>query len=87
VQTLSILAATCGFAGNARLYEQLARDERGWSGICRRRREFKARCCDRFRQKIMDWRWRRGTFRRGSVRDLYEFLRYGPQQLGIALET
>src|SRR6266705_181360 len=59
VQTLSILAANLAVSlENARLYEQLAKEE------ARLERDLQAReVCG----------------------DLYDFLRYGPQQLGIAL--
>jgi sigma-B regulation protein RsbU (phosphoserine phosphatase) len=87
VQTLSILAANLAVAlENARLYEQVARDE------ARLERDLQAA------KRIQGALFRpvpsedfgldmaaRYLSAREVGGDLYEFLRYGPQQLGIAL--
>ena len=60
--------------------------KRGWSAICKQRSAFKARCCDRCRAEDfgLDMAARYLSAREFGG-DLYDFLRYGPQQLGIAL--
>jgi sigma-B regulation protein RsbU (phosphoserine phosphatase) len=87
VQTLSILAANFAVAlENARLYEQLARDE------ARLERDLQA--AKRIQGALLrpvpsdDYGLdmaARYLSAREVCGDLYEFLRYGPQQLGIAL--
>ena len=87
VQTLSILAANLAVAlENARLYEKLARDE------ARLERDLQAakRIQGALLQPVpiedygLDMAARYLSARE-VCGDLYEFLRYGPQQLGIAL--
>jgi phosphoserine phosphatase RsbU/P len=87
VQTLSILAANLAVAlENARLYEQVARDE------ARLERDLQAakRIQGALLQQVptedfgLDLAARYMSARELGG-DLYEFLRYGPQQLGIAL--
>ena len=87
VQTLSILAANLAVAlENARLYEQVARDE------ARLERDLQAakRIQGALLQQVptedfgLDMAARYMSARELGG-DLYEFLRYGPQQLGIAL--
>ncbi|GAC1627899.1 MAG: SpoIIE family protein phosphatase [Candidatus Acidiferrum sp.] len=87
VQTLSILAANLAVSlENARLYEQVARDE------ARLERDLQAakRIQGALLQPVpaedygMDMAARYLSARE-VCGDLYEFLRYGPQQLGIAL--
>ena len=87
VQTLSILAANLAVSlENARLYEQLARDE------ARLERDLQAakRIQGALLQPVpaedygLDMAARYLSARE-VCGDLYEFLRYGPQQLGIAL--
>jgi sigma-B regulation protein RsbU (phosphoserine phosphatase) len=87
VQTLSILAANLAVSlENARLYEQVARDE------ARLERDLQAakRIQGALLQPVpaedygMDIAARYLSARE-VCGDLYEFLRYGPQQLGIAL--
>src|SRR6202140_3940089 len=87
VQTLSILAANLAvFLENARLYEQLARDE------ARLERDLQA--AKRIQGALLrpvpteDFGLEmaaRYLSAREVCGDLYEFLRYGPQKLGIAL--
>lgn len=87
VQTLSILAANFAVAlENARLYEQLARDE------ARLERDLQA--AKRIQGALLrpvpsdDYGLdmaARYLSAREVCGDLYEFLRYGPQQLGVAL--
>ncbi|HUL35831.1 MAG TPA: SpoIIE family protein phosphatase [Candidatus Eisenbacteria bacterium] len=87
VQTLTILAANLAVAlENARLYEQLARDE------ARMERELQA--AKRIQGALLrpvpadDYGLdvaARYLSAREVCGDLYDFLRYGPQQLGIAL--
>src|SRR5213592_404590 len=87
VQTLSILAANLAVSlENARLYEQLARDE------ARLERDLQA--AKRIQGALLrpvpteDYGVdiaARYLSAREVCGDLYEFLRYGPQQLGIAL--
>ena len=87
VQTLSILAANLAVSlENARLYEQLARDE------ARLERDLQA--AKRIQGALLPSVPRedfgldvaaRYLSAREVCGDLYEFLRYGPQQLGIAL--
>src|SRR5437016_9186434 len=87
VQTLSILAATRAVSlENARLYEQLARDE------ARLERDLQA--AKRIQGALLrsapndDYGLEmaaRYLSAREVCGDLYEFLRYGPQQLGVAL--
>ena len=87
VQTLSILAANLAVAlENARLYEQVARDE------ARLERDLQA--AKRIQGALLrpvpteDYGVdlaARYLSAREVCGDLYEFLRYGPQQLGIAL--
>jgi sigma-B regulation protein RsbU (phosphoserine phosphatase) len=87
VQTLSILGANLAIAlENARLYEQLARDE------ARLERDLQA--AKRIQGALLrpvpteDFGLdiaARYLSAREVCGDLYEFLRYGPQQLGIAL--
>jgi sigma-B regulation protein RsbU (phosphoserine phosphatase) len=87
VQTLSILAANLAVSlENARLYEQLARDE------ARLERDLQA--AKRIQGALLrpvpadDYGLdmaARYLSAREVCGDLYEFLRYGPQQLGIAL--
>jgi phosphoserine phosphatase RsbU/P len=87
VQTLSILAANLAVSlENARLYEQVARDE------ARLERDLQA--AKRIQGALLrpvpteDFGLdmaARYLSARGLGGDLYEFLRYGPQQLGIAL--
>lgn len=87
VQTLSILAANLAVAlENARLYEQVARDE------ARLERDLQA--AKRIQGALLrpvpseDFgvdMAARYLSAREVCGDLYEFLRYGPQQLGIAL--
>jgi len=87
VQTLSILAANLAVSlENARLYEQLARDE------ARLERDLQA--AKRIQGALLrpvpteDYGLEmaaRYLSAREVCGDLYEFLRYGPQQLGIAL--
>jgi len=87
VQTLSILAANLAVSlENARLYEQLARDE------ARLERDLQA--AKRIQGALLrpvpteDFGLEmaaRYLSAREVCGDLYEFLRYGPQQLGIAL--
>lgn len=87
VQTLSILAANLAVSiENARLYEKLAREE------ARLERELQA--AKRIQGALLrpapseDFGLdiaARYLSARGVCGDLYEFLRYGPQQLGIAL--
>src|SRR3989454_5584641 len=88
VQTLSILAANLAVSlENARLYEQVARDE------ARLERDLQAA------KRIQGALFRsipsedygmdmaaRYVSARAVGGDLYEFLRYGPQQLGVALD-
>ena len=87
VQTLSILAANLAVSlENARLYEQVARDE------ARLERDLQA--AKRIQGALLrpapsgDYELdiaARYLSARAVSGDLYEFLRYGPQQLGIAL--
>src|SRR5215475_3372361 len=87
VQTLSILAANLAVSlENARLYEQVARDE------ARLERDLQA--AKRIQGALIrpvpaeDFELdmaARYLSAREVCGDLYEFLRYGPQQLGIAL--
>src|SRR5713101_6133047 len=87
IQTLSILAANLAVAlENARLYEQLAREE------ARLERDLQA--AKRIQGALLrplpadDYGLdvaARYLSARAVCGDLYEFLRYGPQQLGIAL--
>jgi len=87
VQTLSILAANLAVSlENARLYEQVARDE------ARLERDLQA--AKRIQGALLrpvpteDFGLdmaARYLSAREVCGDLYEFLRYGPQQLGIAL--
>ncbi len=87
VQTLSILAANLAVSlENARLYEQVARDE------ARLERDLQA--AKRIQGALLpavpleDYGLdiaARYLSARAVCGDLYEFLRYGPQQLGIAL--
>jgi phosphoserine phosphatase RsbU/P len=87
VQTLSILAANLAVAlENARLYEKLARDE------ARLERDLQAakRIQGALLQPVPSEDYgldmaARYLSAREVCGDLYEFLRYGPQQLGIAL--
>src|SRR5450432_148539 len=87
VQTLSILAANLAVAlENARLYEQVARDE------ARLERDLAAakRIQGALLQPVPSEDYgldmaARYLSAREVCGDLYEFLRYGPQQLGIAL--
>ncbi len=87
VQTLSILAANLAVAlENARLYEKLARDE------ARLERDLQAakRIQGALLQPVPNEDYgldmaARYLSAREVCGDLYEFLRYGPQQLGIAL--
>jgi len=69
------LAANWRFAGKCALYEQL----RGTSELERiaAAKRFKARCCDRFDRRLWMEMAARYLSARESVRDLYEFLRYG----------
>src|SRR5580693_175173 len=88
VQTLSILAANFALSlENARLYEKVARDE------ARRARDLQAakriqgallRSVSSSEEYGLDMAARYLSARELGG-DLYEFLRYGPQQLGIAL--
>jgi len=87
IQTLSILAANLAVSlENARLYEQLAREE------ARLERDLQA--AKRIQGALLrplpadDYGLdvaARYLSARAVCGDLYEFLRYGPQQLGIAL--
>jgi sigma-B regulation protein RsbU (phosphoserine phosphatase) len=87
VQTLSILAANLAvYLENARLYEQVARDE------ARLDRDLQAakRIQGALLQAVPSEDYgvdiaARYLSAREVCGDLYEFLRYGPQQLGIAL--
>lgn len=87
VQTLSILAANLAVSlENARLYEQVARDE------ARLERDLQAakRIQGALLQAVPTEDYgldiaARYLSAREVCGDLYEFLRYGPQQLGIAL--
>src|SRR5271166_1393485 len=87
VQTLSILAANLAVSlENARLYEQVARDE------ARLERDLQAakRIQGALLQRVPTEDYgvdlaARYVSAREVCGDLYEFLRYGPQQLGIAL--
>jgi phosphoserine phosphatase RsbU/P len=87
VQTLSILAANLAVSlENARLYEKLARDE------ARLERDLQAakRIQGALLQPVPSDDYgldmaARYVSAREVCGDLYEFLRYGPQQLGIAL--
>jgi phosphoserine phosphatase RsbU/P len=87
VQTLSILAANLAVSlENARLYEQLAKDE------ARMERDLQAakRIQGALLQPVPSEDYgldmaARYLSAREVCGDLYEFLRYGPQQLGIAL--
>jgi sigma-B regulation protein RsbU (phosphoserine phosphatase) len=87
VQTLSILAANLAVSlENARLYEQVARDE------ARLERDLQAakRIQGALLQQVPTEDYgldlaARYISAREVCGDLYEFLRYGPQQLGIAL--
>jgi len=87
VQTLSILAANLAVSlENARLYEQVARDE------ARLERDLQAakRIQGALLQQVPTEDYgvdlaARYLSAREVCGDLYEFLRYGPQQLGIAL--
>jgi len=87
VQTLSILAANLAVSlENARLYEKLARDE------ARLERDLQAakRIQGALLQPVPNEDYgldmaARYLSAREVCGDLYEFLRYGPQQLGIAL--
>jgi sigma-B regulation protein RsbU (phosphoserine phosphatase) len=87
VQTLSILAANLAVSlENARLYEKLARDE------ARLERDLQAakRIQGALLQPVPSEDYgldmaARYLSAREVCGDLYEFLRYGPQQLGIAL--
>jgi len=87
VQTLSILAANLAVSlENARLYEQVARDE------ARLERDLQAakRIQGALLQPVPTEDYgldiaARYLSAREVCGDLYEFLRYGPQQLGIAL--
>jgi sigma-B regulation protein RsbU (phosphoserine phosphatase) len=87
VQTLSILAANLAVSlENARLYEQVARDE------ARLERDLQAakRIQGALLQSVPTEDFEldmaaRYLSARALGGDLYEFLRYGPQQLGIAL--
>jgi len=87
VQTLTILAANLAVSlENARLYEQVARDEarmeRGPSGRqAYSRRTPSPRPADDYGLDVAA----RYLSAREVCGDLYDFLRYGPQQLGIAL--
>ena len=72
VQTLSILAANLAVSlENARLYEQVARDEALFRSIPSE--DYGMDMAARY------------VSARAVGGDLYEFLRYGPQQLGVAL--
>src|SRR5438093_2837426 len=87
VQTLSIRAANLAVSlENARLHEQLARDgarvERDWQAAKRMRAALVRRVATEDCGLAMAARY---LSAREVCGDLYEFLRYGPQQLGIAL--
>jgi len=86
VQTLSILAANLAVSlENARLYEQLAKKRRGSSAISRRPKRIQGRCAAGADRRLWADMAARYLSAREVCGDLYEFLRYGPQQLGIAL--
>lgn len=87
VQTLSILAANLAVSlENARLYEQVARDEARLERDLQAAKRIQGALLQRVPSEDygMDIAARYLSAREVGG-DLYEFLRYGPQQLGIAL--
>ncbi|MDE3109424.1 MAG: PP2C family protein-serine/threonine phosphatase, partial [Acidobacteriota bacterium] len=87
VQVLSILAAHLAVSiENANLYEQLARDERRMERDLNAARRIQGALLPRLpgREFGLDIAARVVSSRELSG-DLYDFLRYGPQDLGIAL--
>ena len=87
VQVLSILAAQFAVSiENARLYEQVARDEARMERDLTPLAAYRARCCldCRGRSLALEIAARVVSSRELSG-DLYDFLRYGPQELAIAL--
>jgi sigma-B regulation protein RsbU (phosphoserine phosphatase) len=87
VQTLSILAANLAVAlENARLYEQVARDEARLERDLQAAKRIQGALLPRVPTEDFDLDVAaRYLSAREVCGDLYEFLRYGPQQLGIAL--
>jgi phosphoserine phosphatase RsbU/P len=87
VQTLSILAANLAVSlENARLYEQVARDEARLERDLQAAKRIQGALIRRVPTEDYDLDMAaRYISAREVCGDLYEFLRYGPQQLGVAL--
>jgi sigma-B regulation protein RsbU (phosphoserine phosphatase) len=87
VQTLSILAANLAVSlENARLYEQVARDEARLERDLQAAKRIQGALIRPVPTEDFDLDMAaRYLSAREVCGDLYEFLRYGPQQLGIAL--
>jgi phosphoserine phosphatase RsbU/P len=87
VQTLSILAANLAVSlENARLYEQVARDEARLDRDLQAAKRIQGALIRPVPSEDYDLDMAaRYLSAREVCGDLYEFLRYGPQQLGIAL--
>src|SRR5580765_5154750 len=87
VQTLSILAANMAVSlENARLYEQVARDEARLERDLQAAKRIQGALIRPVPTEDFDLDMAaRYLSAREVCGDLYEFLRYGPQQLGIAL--
>jgi sigma-B regulation protein RsbU (phosphoserine phosphatase) len=87
VQTLSILAANLAVSlENARLYEQVARDEARLDRDLQAAKRIQGALIRPVPSEDYDLDMAaRYISAREVCGDLYEFLRYGPQQLGIAL--
>jgi sigma-B regulation protein RsbU (phosphoserine phosphatase) len=87
VQTLSILAAHLAVSlENARLYQQLARDEARMERELRAARRIQGGLLPRVPGEDSGLEIAaRYTSARELGGDLYDFIRYGPQQVGIAL--
>jgi len=87
LQTLSILAANLAVSlENARLYEQVARDEARLERDLQDAKRLQGALIRRIPAEDFDLDMAaRYISAREVCGDLYEFLRYGPQQLGVAL--
>src|SRR5215475_2933233 len=87
VQTLSILAANLAVSlENARLYEQVARDEARLERDLQAAKRIQGALIRPVPSEDFDLDMAaRYLSAREVCGDLYEFLRYGPQQLGVAL--
>ena len=87
VQTLSILAANLAVSlENARLYEKVARDEARLERDLQDAKRLQGALIRRITSEDFELDMAaRYISAREVCGDLYEFLRYGPQQLGVAL--